>query len=251
MPHPTIGEVDPTESDPAPSTRERPGAGALISTGFAALTRPPFRSLWFLVLLVALASATIAPGTDDLAIAGTLVLAGISLYLDIATILAAGDAHPEKSVDHWVRAAFRRRCFWRFFITGVLTDLSVAIGLLGLVVGGWIVGSIIGVAPQAVVLERHLPVQALARSAELTRPARAPVGIVFGLLVLLPTITFPALYLLGITTSTTAQVITGVLAATIGTASTISLTRAFVLLGGGVDEPAPEEPEVVQDPPGT
>lgn len=218
-------------------------AASSISTGFRALLRPPFRTLWVLSLLIALASGTIR-GVDDVALLGALLFAVVSLYIDIAAILAAGDSSPDRSADVWLKAAVRRRCFWRFFFASLISDVLIGLGLVGLVIGAFLLAGVIALAPPAAVLERVLPLQTLTRSAELTRGHRRPVATVYTILLLIPQIAIQGLFFLRGTESATVRVALGCVGATLGLAGTIALTRIFVTLGGG------QTPELSEIEPG-
>jgi hypothetical protein len=164
-----------------------------------------------------------------------LVLTALSLYLQIAVTTAAADPDPGPSVDAWVREGFARRCFWRYFGASLLVVLAlVGASIVGLVIGGFLVGAILALTDPIVVLERRRPLEAIARSAELSRPARKELMIVFGLLVLIPTLAvqvgsfvWDLPELLGVWW----PVVTAVVQIT-GVAAAISLTRAFLALGG-------------------
>ncbi len=203
-----------------------------IKTAFTALLRPPFVTIWGLALLIAVVSGSIRARADDATLIASIVLALVSLYLEIAVILAAGRREPERSADTWIKGAFRRRCFWRFFLTGLVVDVSVLLGLLGLVVGAFIVASMLGLAAPASVIERRLPRDAIARSYALTAPARRAIGTVYGLLVLIPTLALQGTAFTDLAESATARIILGCIGASLTTAGMIALTRMFTALGG-------------------
>jgi hypothetical protein len=183
---------------------------------------------------------------DELNLLATLVLAVISIYLDMAVILAAGRPDPHPSADVWVRGAFRRRCFLRFVIAGLFVDLLVVLGLLGIVVGAFVVGSFLAVAQPAVVIERQTPINAMARSVVLTRGARRVTGVVYALLAFIPMVLVQAAYLLEWIPSRTVSAIVAAAAATLGLAGAIALGRLFVALGG---KPTPHQDSLAPVPP--
>ena len=225
----------------------RPRASETIATAFRALVRPPFRVLVSLGVLISLTSTTFSEeptGTETLL---SIVLLVAAVYLQIAVILAAGSDTPDASADVWIRGAVRRRCFWRFLITSLLVVLGLLAGVLLLVIGVFLVGALLGFAQTAAVLERRVPLDATARSARLAKDHRVVVGIVFALLILVPTGVVQSIPFLGwadpmepwwLATLTLAEVLTA--------AGTIALTRLFVAVGGAktpsMDRLAPARP---------
>ena len=123
----------------------------------------------------------------------------------------------------------------------MFSDLTVAAGTLLLLVGGFVMGALVALAPQAAALERRLPIEALARSVQVTRTVRKKIGIVYGAFVLVPTLTSAALFFSGVR-SVEAQVIIGIISGTLSLAGSIALTRAFVELHA---EEKPREPAEV------
>jgi len=195
--------------------------------------RPPFNALLLLSILVSLATNSFGGEADEVTFLGTFVLAGVSIYIQIALTLAAADPEPNRSADHWVKAAFRRRCFWRFTFAGVFALLLVFAGLLAFVIPGLIVGGIVAVAPMAAALERRQPGDAVRRSAELTRPARRPVAIIFGGLVTLPTAVIQAAYYFGPKEGAEVPLAAlGVVSVILDVIAVIALTQVFLTLGG-------------------
>lgn len=214
--------------------------GAYIRDALSRLARPPFRGLLMLAVFVSLVSNTIPAEGDQTGLVAALVLIAASLYLQIAATLAAAELEPEKSTDVWLKRAFARRCFWRYVLASVLVLLLVAAaGVLGLIVGGFVVGGIAALTDPAVVLERRMPLAALARSAELGKPARLPLIVIFGLLVLVPAVSVQVADLVwdlrklfGV-----AWPVLPVIVLILGFAGAIALTRAFVALGGRTTPP--------------
>lgn len=222
------------------SARPPISAAASIREGFAALVKPPFRGLVALSVFVSLVSSTMPVEGDQTVLFATAILIAASLYLQIATALAAAEVNPERSADVWLKRAFARRCFWRYALTSILVVLLViAAGVVGLVVGGFIVGGITALADPAVVLERRAPTEAIRRSAELGKPARKPLIVVFGLLVLVPGV--------GVQVADMAWDLRDVMGPAwpalavvvliLGLAAAVALTRAFVALGGRTTPP--------------
>ena len=157
-------------------------AGALRST-----IHRPFSVLLALALLASGVSSSIAVSAEPQAsFSADLILAAVSLYLQIAVILAAAEPAPSPSADTWLREALKRRTFLRYLGTAILTYLIVALGAVVVIVGAFVMGAIVGLAPQSVVLERNTPVEALKRATDVSRQSRTTVGIVFGILYLLP-----------------------------------------------------------------
>lgn len=224
----------------------------IIASSVRDLFRLPFLVLLAVALFINIASASVAG--DDLGLLLTLVLFALSIYVQIAIVLAAGAAEPGRAADPWVWAAFRQRCFWRYLFTGIATFVLVGFGLLLLLVPGLIAGAALAVAQPAAVLERRRAPEALLKSRELTRADRASTGLIFFLMVLLPgganLILNYALKPRG------AWVLSlGILLMIFSVASLVALTRTFLLLGGlrageeepsalgRVDEGTPEDPE--------
>lgn len=228
------------------SARPPISAATSIREGLAALIKPPFRGLAAVAIFVSLVSSTIPAEGDEVALALTGILIAASFYLQIATTLAAAELEPERSTDTWLKAAFARRCFWRYAATSVIVLLLVvAAGILGLVIGGFIVGGITSLADPAVALERRPPSAAIARSAELSKPARKQLTVIFGLLVLVPSV---AMQLADIAWDLRALMgvvwpLVPIVVLILGLAAAIALSRAFVALGGRTTPP--EELRVV------
>lgn len=223
------------------SSRPPVSAGSSMREGLTALVRPPFSGLTALAIFVSLVSSTIpVDEADDTAVIATGILIVASLYLQIATTLAAAEPSPEPSPDVWLKRAFARRCFWRYALTSILVVLLVvAAGVLGLLVGGFVVGGITSLADPAVVLERRGPTDAISRSADLSKPARKPLIAIFGLLVLVPALFMQVGELvldlrdgLGVMWP-----VVPVIVLILGLAAAVSLTRAFVALGGRTTPP--------------
>jgi hypothetical protein len=150
------------------------------------LLAPPFLPLFVLSLFVSTVAASFAEQVDDVSLISSIALAVVSAYLQIAIVLAAAEQGPSPSADVWIKAAFRRRCFWRFALASLFSFVLVAAGLLVLVIPGFIVGAYVSMGPIAAVLERTGPGDSLRRSTALSKPARRAVGTVFGLFVILP-----------------------------------------------------------------
>lgn len=208
-------------------------AGSLIRDAGARLLKPPFLPLFILSLFVSTVAASFAEQVDDVSLLSSIALAVVSAYLQIAIILAAAEEEPSTSADAWIKAAFRRRCFWRFALASLFSFVLVAAGLLVLVIPGFIVGAYVGMGPIAAVLERTGPGDSLRRSTALSAPARRAVGLVFGLFVIVPNAALQvALYLnadafplglwIGLELATVILFMVALLA----------LTHAFLRLGG-------------------
>lgn len=226
----------------------------LVVTGAVATVRPPFRMLLFLELLITLVAATIpSSATDAAAIIGGFVLLVVAAILQIAILLAAAAPEPDRSADSWIVATARRRCFWLFALTRVAITVMVVVGvavillvgsrlpvlwltLLGLMVAlawGFVMGSVVGVAEQAAVLERRWPFAAMGRSSELTRPARRTIGLLFALAVVAPN--FLEDRFLGVDVLKDLgplKLLPALIGVLVSTAGLIALTKAYVGLGG-------------------
>lgn len=208
-------------------------AGGLIRGAAARLVKPPFLPLFGLSLFVSAVAASFAEQIDDVSLVSSIALAVVSAYLQIAVVLAAAEKEPSPSADVWIKAAFKRRCFWRFALASLFSFILVAAGLLVLVIPGFIVGAYVGLGPVAAVLERTGPGDSLRRSSALSAPARRALGIVFGLFVVVPNAALQvALYLnpdafpLGVWIAVELATVILFLVAL------LALTHAFILLGG-------------------
>ncbi|MBW3594782.1 MAG: hypothetical protein KY391_04315 [Actinobacteria bacterium] len=216
-------------------------AWSAIGDGFSALVRPPFRTLVLVAVLIALTSTSFGDDPTEIEIASSIVLLIASLYVQIAIILAAGRNDPEPSADAWLRGAVRRRCLWRFVGTSLVVVLGLLAGALLLVVGIFFIGALLAFAQSASVLERKLPMDAVSRSAKLANEARLSVGVVFGLLILVPTLVVQVFAFLEWNDRIGLLWPVGlVIAEFITLAGTIALTRMFVALGGE-RTPAPDQ----------
>lgn len=217
--------------DPSPPVQIRPWSA--IADGFRALRQPPFLTLFVLSILVWIVSSTISDADDTSAAVAEGVLFVISIYVQIALILAAGARDPGRATDPWVKEAFRRRVVLKFFLAEILMFGAVVLGVLAVVIGAFLMGGIVGLAGQAAVLERMPPFTALSRSAALTAPARGSIATIFAVTVLLPAaVSIAGVYVLGIEESNAVWMALAVPVSALGTVGVIALTRAFVALGG-------------------
>lgn len=222
------------------SPRPPISATASIKDGLSALAKPPFRGLLALALFVSLVSNSVPAEADQAALLVTFVLIAASLYLQIAVTLAAAEAEPRSSTDTWLKLAFARRCFWRYVATSVLVVVLVlAAGVVGLVVGAFLVGGILALADPAVVLERRGPMGAMSRSAELSKPARQPLIVIFGALVLVPGVLVQVGEIAWDLRERTGSLwpVLPIIVLVLGFAGAIALARAFVVLGGRTSPP--------------
>lgn len=224
-------------------TTPRIDARSAIGSGFSSLWKPPFRPLLVIALFVSLVSNTLPVRGDQVALWTELILIVIGLYLQIAVTLAAADPNPTPSVDVWMKQAFARRCFWRYFATSILVVLAVVIGSIGLIVGGFIVGGMVALADPVVVLEQKGPVASIARSAELGRPVRGTLIVIFGLLVLIPGLSIQIGSLVWDlpTLSGPLWPVVAMAVVVLGLVATVALSRIFVALGGRVVATEPRE----------
>lgn len=220
------------------SERERLAPGRLMGGALRDLLRRPFSTLLFLNLFLSLVTMSIQ--SDDTGLLMWFVLAALTIYVQIATILAAGSAQAARSADPWIRAAFRARCFLRSVIVEVFTFVVVGLGLFFFVIGGLVAGAYLGLAQPALVLERLGVTHSIAKSAEIGEGRRKPIGIVFALLVLVPNVAVPLALAGGLDAFPIAGSALTFVAVALTMAGTIALTRAFVSLGGK-PTPAPEE----------
>lgn len=221
------------EERPSPAIR----AGSSIREGFSLLGRRPFRGVLALSVLIAFVLESLPEEGDSTTLLAALLLIVLSLYLQITMTLAAAEERPDESVDVWLKRALTRRCFWRYAAASILVMLAVVVaGMIGLVVGGLVVGGILALTDQAVVLEGRSPLEAIARSAELSKPARLPLAVIFGLLVLIPGLSVQ----IGTVVWDLEAFFGGlwplvpIVVIILGLAGTIALTKVYLSLGGTV-----------------
>jgi len=213
-------------------------AGPLMSGAPGDIFRRPFLILLSLNLLVSLVTASL--GAARTGVATWLLLAAVTVYVQIATVLAAGSSKPDPSGDAWMRAAFRARCFWRFVIVELFIFVMVGLGLFLVVVGALVIGAHVALSEQAVVLERLGIVQALSRGVDVSQGNRKAVGLIFGVMVLLPNVALPLAYAVGLDDTALERSVTSAVTVVVSMAGTLALTKAFVDLGGR-PSPAPAE----------
>ena len=205
-------------------------AGPLMKGALGDIFRRPFLILLFLNLLVSLVTASL--GAARTGVATWLLLAAVTVYVQIATVLAAGSSKPDPSGDAWVRAAFRARCFWRFVIVELFIFVMVGLGLFLVVIGALIIGAYVALSEQAVVLERLGIVQALSRGVDLSQGNRKAVGLIFAVMILLPNVALPLAYAVGLDDTALERSVASAVTVVVSMAGTLALTRAFVNLGG-------------------
>ena len=213
-------------------------AGPLMSGALGDIFRRPFLILLSLNLLVSLVTASL--GAARTGVATWLLLAAVTVYVQIATVLAAGSSKPDPSGDAWMRAAFRARCFWRFVIVELFIFVMVGLGLFLVVVGALVIGAHVALSEQAVVLERLGIVQALSRGVDVSQGNRKAVGLIFGVMVLLPNVALPLAYAVGLDDTALERSVTSAVTVVVSMAGTLALTKTFVDLGGR-PSPAPAE----------
>ena len=218
-----------------------------MKDAFTTLPKAPFRWLVLLSLLIATTSTSFSETPTGMETTLSILLLAISIYVQIAFILAAGSRDPERSADVWLLGAVRRRCFWRFVGTSLVVVLGLLAGALIVVVGIFFIGALLGLAQTACVLERRLPMDAITRSARLANTARVPVGVLFGLLILVPTAATQTVAIVGwIDDLGYLWPVTLAVAELFSAAGTIGLTRLYVALGGDATPPldrlAPTKP---------
>jgi hypothetical protein len=203
--------------------------------GFKALVRAPFRALVATGIFVSLVSNTLPEGGDEWTLVAALLLISLSLYLQMAIVLAAAEPDVATSADIWLKEAFGRRCFLRYLATSFLVVFSVLVaGVLGLVIGAFLMGAVVALADTAVVLERRRPIDAIRRSAELGRNNRRSLMVIFGLLILIPGLTVQLGDLAWDLRAAAGPLwpLVPVLVLVLGAAAGVALTRIFVTLGG-------------------
>jgi hypothetical protein len=217
-----------------------PRAGALFAEAARVLARPPYVVLVGLNILIYATIASFAGRADNAAGLTTLLLAVVSVYIQVALTLAAASGET-KSADEWIKLGFARGVFWRTVLTSLLSVLLVMLGALFFIVGAFIVGSVVALAQPIAVLEREWPAKSLGRSAQLSREARVQLGVVYGVLAVAPVV----LTELGAQTGLAERWgaswhIVGVATTIVSSAGVIALARAYIELGG-TPAPAPEK----------
>ena len=197
-------------------------------------------------ILISLTSITFSNQPSETEILFSFILLVAQIYLQIAVILAAGRSDPEPSADLWLRGAVKRRCFWRFIATSLLVVLGLFAGAVVLVVGLFFVGALVALAQSAAVLERRLPLEAITRSAQVAGDARMTTGVVFALMILIPTAATQTTAFAGWDDDIGLAWPACLAAAEIvAAAGTIALTRIFVALGG---DPTPPHDQLAPAP---
>lgn len=222
--------MDPMNPMDAPApVRLRPGQ--LMARGLRDLVRPPFVILLGVSLLVYAVSASFGSGVNAVAAYGTLILAVLSLYVQMALVLAASSGAPGRGADPWIRMAFTRRVLLRYFLTGIVTVLLAGLGLILVIVGAIIVGGYLGLAQTISVVERAWPPTALRRSAQLAEGNHWRIGAIFGALFLVPAIVTQAGFLLSDPKHVNpALLVLGGVTVVMSAAGLITLTYAYVEL---------------------
>ncbi|MDQ3661735.1 MAG: hypothetical protein M3454_11885 [Actinomycetota bacterium] len=215
----------------------------LMKGALGDIFRRPFLILLSLNLLVSLVTASL--GAAGTAVTTWLLLAAVTVYVQIATVLAAGSSEPDPSGDAWIRAAFRARCFWRFVIVELFIFVMVGLGLFLVVIGALVVGAYVALSEQAVVLERLGIVQALSRGVDVSQGNRKPVGVIFAVMILLPNVALPLAYAMGLDDTALERSVASAVTVILSMAGTLALTRAFVNLGG---KPSPAPADVKPRP---
>lgn len=231
--------------------REPITAGWYIRDGLRSLFRPPFRLLFLLSVVVSITSANIGDGVpDQTALVLSLALFAVSIYIQIAVTLAAGRFEADASADFWIKAAWRRRVFWRYFFASILAVAALLFGAVIFIVGLFFAGAIIALYGPAVALERRSPVDALFRSAQLTKGSRVAVGTVFGVMFVLPNLGVQAAFIAELhETLGPVWIAITVAAEMMGNAGVIALTKMFVDLGGTPTPPPDQiEPPKIEVP---
>jgi hypothetical protein len=207
--------------------------------------RSPFITILALSLFVSYVSATLSLNEDG-SIVASVVLWVVLAYLQMATILAAASGAPgaapqallpdggnPASADTWLREAFKRRCFLRFFATDVFSLMLVLIASVAFLVPGFIAGAMVGVAPMSAVLGFERPTDAIRRAMDLSKPARRAVGVVFGSMILVPFLAYQVtLSVAGEDLGAPVKVILPLLVVVTNHVGVIALTKAYVALGG-------------------
>jgi hypothetical protein len=210
-----------------------------IAGGLRSLFHRPFSTLFLVGLLLSLVYAPISSQTSEAAGLSALVLLVLSVFVEIAIILAAGSDVSDPSADHWIKAAFTQRCFWRFLAAGIIATFAVGLGLIALVVGAFFLAGIVGLAIPAAVLERTGPIESIRRSSQLTKTARTTVAILF-LIPLVPALINGIVVAVSSSNSLSEAelIVFSAASSALALAANVALARVFVKLGG-VPVPGP------------
>lgn len=208
------------------------------------LVRPPFVTILGVSIVLGVAAANIGEliGTDPstelayLSGAATIFFEVAAVYLQIATILAAGGS-AEGSGEAWVRAALRHRCFWRFVAVSLVAAFLILLGAVALVVGAVMMASAVVLSQPAVVLERLRVFEGLRRSSDISRPARKAVGIVFAVLLLPPMAVGVASLVVEAQVPFGVEIAIRLANTFLAMAAAMAFTRIFVRLGGAPTPP--------------
>jgi hypothetical protein len=213
-------------------------ARALMAGAFRDLLRPPFSVLLAVTLFVTFVTTSLRSPFDELTTLWWILLAVVNVYLQIAVVLAAATTDPSRSADQWLRAAIAARCFWRSVLVELLTFALIVAGGLVLIVGAFVVGAYLSLAQSAVVLERASVAGALRRSVDLGADVRVILGVLFGSLVLVPSILLQVGSMFVGDEVGPVWVGANLAGVVVLTAGVMALARAFVVLGGTVVPPA-------------
>ena len=213
--------------------------GSLIANGLRDLFRPPFALLLLIDLLIVGALASVSDQVDDASFFGVIILTVVSAFVQIALTMAAA-SEEQRSSDEWVKLAFKRRVFWRFILTGIVTIAAVFVGLLAFIIGGLILGAMLGLAQTVAIQEHAWPSTAIRRSIALSRGHRMPIGSIFAITFVLPN----ALMQAGAQLRWDRELglawdALGAAATVLTLAGVVALARAYVALGGKSTEVAP------------
>jgi hypothetical protein len=214
-------------------------AGSLMAYALRDLFKPPLAVLLLLDLLIFGALSSMPNEVDDTSLFGVLLLTVVSAFVQIALTMAAS-SEERRTADEWVKKAFRRGVFWRFFLTSFVTIAAVVLGLFALVVGGLVLGGMLGLAQPVAIQERAWPGPALRRSVALSRGHRMPIGTIFAITFIAPN----ALLQAGAELHWDQELgigwdALGAVATLVSLVGVVALARAYVTLGGRSKEIAP------------
>lgn len=190
----------------------------------------PLSTLLLLSLFVTLVSGSLAEATEA-AFFLSFVLLAIETYVDIAAILAASDLDPDPAGDTWLREAFRRRVFWRYLLTSIAVYFTTGLAFALLLVPGFIVAGRFGLAQATAVLDARRETLPIARSVELTKPARRTISVLFGVFLVLPALGLQIAAILAVEVNALFVALNMALVITARIA-TVALVRAYLVLGG-------------------
>lgn len=219
-----------TEENGRSVERETPSWRALFALAARLNLRRPLSTLLLLSLFITLVSGSVAEASES-AFFFSLLLLVIETYVDIAAILAASDHDADPAGDTWIRLALKRRVFWRYLLTSLAVYFLTGVAFALLIVPGFLLAGRVGLAQATAVLDARRETLPVARSVELTKPARTTVAILFGFFLVLPALGLQVAALVSVEVSAL-FVVLNMLLVVVARIATVALVRTYQALGG-------------------